>query len=153
MFLKIDDTKSIVYPYNINLLRKDFPNTSFPNNMESQSVLLTDFGVHRVIESSCPEYDTFTQKATELQPILIEEEWTQHWEVQELTADEVQVVYDSHAAEVRANRYRLLVESDWTQFKDVSDDISNIYTLYRQELRDISKQAGFPFNIVWPAIP
>ena len=153
MFLKIDNNELVVYPYNINLVYSENPNTSFPNNIESEFSLLIDFGIHRVFATQCPEYDALLQKCVELQPILIEGVWTQQWEVQELTADEVQVVYDTHAAEVRANRYRLLVESDWTQFKDVSDDISNIYTVYRQELRDLSEQPEFPFNVVWPTKP
>lgn len=152
MFLSIVGDH-IVYPYNIGLLRKEFPNTSFPNNIESQFALLLDFGVHRVIATQCPEYDALTQKCVELQPVLVEQEWTQQWEVQELTAQETQTLYDSKAAEVRANRRRLLIETDWTQFKDVSEAVSSAYTQYRQALRDVTNQAGFPFDVTWPTAP
>lgn len=58
-----------------------------------------------------------------------------------------------HEAEViRAERDRLLVESDWTQLQDAGLDQSNVvdWQLYRQALRDVPQQAGFPGEVTWP---
>jgi hypothetical protein len=57
--------------------------------------------------------------------------------------------------EVRAERNRLLAESDWTQLADVvlTEDAKLEWTAYRQELRDITLQAGFPFNVTYPTKP
>ena len=35
-------------------------------------------------------------------------------------------------------------------FKGISNILNNKMSKYRQELRDITKQEGFPYNIVWP---
>lgn len=64
---------------------------------------------------------------------------------EELTAKKV--------SEVRAERNRLLTESDWTQAKDVPDAVSAKWAPYRQALRDVPQQPGFPDNIQWPDKP
>ena len=46
----------------------------------------------------------------------------------------------------------LLFGSDWTQLADASADAA-AWATYRQSLRDISTQAGFPFDITWPTVP
>lgn len=57
------------------------------------------------------------------------------------------------AAAVRAERDRLLSESDWTQLPDVPAATRSVWATYRQALRDIPQQAGFPANVVWPSKP
>ena len=53
----------------------------------------------------------------------------------------------------RQRRNELLVASDWTQLPDVPDVTKASWALYRQQLRDITEQAGFPQNIQWPQPP
>ena len=53
------------------------------------------------------------------------------------------------ASEIRAERNRLLAASDWTQVADAPVDQA-AWATYRQALRDITAQAGFPNDIVWP---
>jgi len=53
---------------------------------------------------------------------------------------------------VKNQRDVLLLESDWTQLPDVLLSDKAAWVTYRQELRDITKQAD-PFNIVWPIPP
>ena len=81
--------------------------------------------------------------------------------------------YDRAAAEVRAIRDRLLAESDkemmidrmglevptgvsftaWLDFlKKLGAAVSGEMARYRQELRDIPKQEGFPYSVVFPTI-
>jgi hypothetical protein len=55
---------------------------------------------------------------------------------------------------VRAERSRLLHKSDWTQLIDNSlGDKRTAWATYRQLLRDIPQQEGFPLNVVWPTPP
>ena len=54
---------------------------------------------------------------------------------------------------VRMKRNLLLSETDWTQGKDIPDTTSNKWVAYRQALRDITAQAGYPANIQWPQQP
>lgn len=73
----------------------------------------------------------------------------QHRQIpRELTSE-----YPEKCSEVRRERDRLLFECDWTQAKDIPDAISTMWTTYRQELRDITEQTGFPFDVIWPQQP
>jgi len=60
---------------------------------------------------------------------------------------------DVVASIIRSDRNALLSASDWTQLPDVPETIKNSYAIYRQELRDIPQQNGFPTNITWPTKP
>ena len=54
--------------------------------------------------------------------------------------------------EIRANRDSLLAESDWTQVADAPVDKA-AWATYRQALRDIPSQVGFPNEVTWPVKP
>lgn len=49
-------------------------------------------------------------------------------------------------------RNALLSASDWTQIADAPVDAS-VWRKYRQDLRDVPQQEGYPFDIAWPDIP
>lgn len=55
-------------------------------------------------------------------------------------------------ASVRLSRNTLLEKSDWTQMPDAPVDKA-AWAIYRQELRDITKQSGFPLEVIWPNKP
>ena len=57
--------------------------------------------------------------------------------------------------EARAKRDKLLAETDWTQVMDAPIDAATreAYRAYRQALRDIPEQEGFPETITWPELP
>ena len=59
---------------------------------------------------------------------------------------------DALATQARTQRDVLLSQSDWTQVLDAPVDQS-AWATYRQALRDVPNQAGFPENIVWPTRP
>jgi hypothetical protein len=50
-------------------------------------------------------------------------------------------------------RNRLLQSSDWTQCRDIPIEISDRWAVYRQLLRDITKQSSFPQYVDWPIPP
>ena len=54
---------------------------------------------------------------------------------------------------IRSKRNNLLVDSDWTQLLDVPEQTRLKWQSYRQALRDITLQDGFPENIIWPTKP
>ena len=62
---------------------------------------------------------------------------------------------DEYAAEVRAKRNELLSETDYMMMKDypLSSEKEQQLAEYRQQLRDITKQSGFPRDITWPEKP
>jgi len=54
--------------------------------------------------------------------------------------------------QIRTKRDSLLAESDWTQVADAPVD-QTAWATYRQALRDIPTQSGFPNNVTWPTEP
>jgi len=56
------------------------------------------------------------------------------------------------ATQARTKRNALLTASDWTQVADAPVD-QTAWATYRQALRDVPAQAGFPENIDWPVAP
>ena len=63
------------------------------------------------------------------------------------------VIADEEAAKpLREKRNFLLSESDWTQVADAPVDQA-AWATYRQALRDIPSQAGFPNEVTWPVEP
>jgi len=53
-------------------------------------------------------------------------------------------------ADKRAQRNQLLAETDWTASSDVT--MSDAMKVYRQALRDVPSQSGFPTTIIWPEL-
>jgi hypothetical protein len=75
----------------------------------------------------------------------------------ETTAAEQETAYKARkdaeqAANVRRQRTEKLKDSDWTQIADSTAD-KTAWATYRQALRDITGQAGFPWTITWPETP
>jgi hypothetical protein len=65
----------------------------------------------------------------------------------ELTEDDLKM-------QVREMRDYLLEKSDFTQMPDAPDYIDKVaWQSYRQLLREIPEQDGFPSNVVWPERP
>ncbi len=60
---------------------------------------------------------------------------------------------EQKAENARKERDTLLTESDWTQLPDIPSGIKSVWAIYRQMLRDITLQSGFPENINWPEKP
>lgn len=74
--------------------------------------------------------------------------------------------YDTYAWEININvatkrmrniRDGLLSDSDWTDTLSsknrLGDDLYSQWQTYRQALREVPEQAGFPLAIVWPTPP
>jgi len=57
----------------------------------------------------------------------------------------------ARADKVRAERDRRLRESDWAALPDVP--AADAWLEYRQALRDVPQQSGFPDEVVWPEVP
>ncbi len=75
----------------------------------------------------------------------------------ETTAAEQEAAYKAardaeQAKSIRADRTKRLADSDWTQIADSTAN-KQAWAAYRQALRDVTAQAGFPWTIVWPEAP
>lgn len=70
----------------------------------------------------------------------------------EASLPQVEVSYQEHLKRtVRAERDVKLAETDWTASTDVT--MTAEMTAYRQALRDVPAQAGFPTEVNWPTAP
>jgi hypothetical protein len=76
---------------------------------------------------------------------------TKQWDLDEATQ------YAEETKNARAIRSQLLTETDWTDTLSAQNrfgsDLYNQWQTYRQALRDIPEQAGFPLSIIWPTPP
>jgi hypothetical protein len=73
------------------------------------------------------------------------------------TAAEQEAAYHAakdaeQAKNVRTQRTEKLAATDWTQLTDAPIN-SSLWASYRQQLRDVTAQAGFPWEINWPVAP
>ena len=77
-----------------------------------------------------------------------EEEYTQ-------AAIDAQSVLAGLPNTVRKERDNLLTKCDWTQVNDspLNAEQKTAWATYRQALRDIPSQAGFPLDVIWPTQP
>ena len=75
-------------------------------------------------------------------------DWTQLKTAEQREEERIQGLADA----ARAERDRLLAACDWTQVQDAPVDAS-AWAAYRQALRDVPAQVGFPEAVEWPVAP
>jgi hypothetical protein len=129
--------------------------------------------VHPVIELSKPAYEPLVQNLVmgdmphkEVIRLTTEEDATNHitGEVDQSQVGQpihgnrwfigytvVNKPQDQAEAAVRNHRDQLLQATDWQALSD--NTMGEAMTTYRQALRDVPDQGGFPFSVVWPTKP
>jgi hypothetical protein len=147
MYLRIID-EIINYPYTIKELREAYPNVSLPAELSEEA--LSDWDVYSVTSTQIP--NDYTKNIIEGTPVLTDGVYYQNWVITNATESEINYRLENQWEEIRLIRNELLKESDWTQLSDVSQTIKDLWTVYRQELRNITNQEN-PFNIEWPVKP
>ena len=124
--------------------------------------VLEALNVEPVTQLDMPDYDYKTEKV-ELNSVaeMVRGEWVQGWTVTTMTAEE-KAAKDAESAEAaRQHRDALLQESDWVTVKAVDQNaqdnlgiqVPQVWLDYRQALRDITDQDGWPYNVTWPDKP
>lgn len=126
-----------------------FPNVSFPSTGPDHQFLTAN---SCAIVTAWRSYDNQTQKLIPANP-YIENGQVYTVAVADKTQKELDAQTASVAAQVRTQRNRLLAESDWTQGKDIPDELSSVWAVYRQALRDVTDQEGFPSSVTFPTPP
>jgi hypothetical protein len=82
----------------------------------------------------------------------IEGKWYTKHSVADMDADAKAAADARQAEAVRSTRNAQLKDSDWSQLADAPVDTA-AWATYRQALRDVPNQAGFPWEVVWPTKP
>jgi hypothetical protein len=78
--------------------------------------------------------------------------WYTKYSVADMDAEAIAAKDAEQAKAMRQQRTEKLKDTDWTQVADAPVDKA-AWAAYRQELRDITAQAGFPWNVTWPTQP
>lgn len=149
MYLRITNEK-IEYPYDINKLRRDEYNISFPINISD--VELEKFDMHKVYLT--PKPNDYTKNIVEETPQLIDGKYYQKWTMYDSSEEEINIRISFKWSEIRELRNQLLTESDWVVLVDspFTDNEMILWKIYRSELRNITNQPN-PFNVIWPNHP
>ena len=152
MFALIEDGAVTQYPLSLKGLQKKYPKTSFP---QLGTCDLTSFGVYPVTAVESPSYDPEAEVISQGTPVLKDGKWTQVWTKSDLS-DEVKAANAAaKVAAARNNRDMLLTNTDWrvSLATEAGTTLSDEWKAYRQALRDVPAQSGFPDNITWPTEP
>lgn len=139
-----------IYPYSIGDLRRDNPNTSYPCNPSDAT--LADWNLFPVTDKPTPAYNPATQNCNQVNPTLIDGKWEMAWAVTPATPEQITERTSAKESEVRQQRNQRLSACDWTQLPD-APVLRAAWATYRQQLRDVTAQAGFPWEVVWPVAP
>jgi len=112
--------------------------------------VLAELGASVVLEgaqASPTRYQTAYRDGVE----EIDGKWYTKYSVADMD-DEAKTAKDAEQAKsVRTTRDEKLKDSDWTQVADAPVN-KETWATYRQELRDLTKQVGFPWDIEWPTL-
>lgn len=131
-------------------VRSMYPNTSFPSQWTP--ALVEELGLDPVFESPTPtttRYQTAFKDGVEQDA---QGRWLWKWSISEMDDDAKAAKDAEQAKAVRSDRDKRLSDTDWTQVADAPVDKA-VWATYRQALRDVPAQAGFPYDITWPEKP
>lgn len=159
MQIRIKETGAVIYE---NEFRAMHPNTCFPVLLTE--AIINEFGGDVVFEGPQASTDNHYQYSQRAGVEKINGKWYTKYVLgpvfvdnEEATAVEQEAAYKvmkdtEQAKNVRDERNRRIAALDWTQGKDIPENISNPASVIRQALRDVPEQVGFPWEIVWPDI-
>jgi len=158
MQVRIKSTGQVMYEAEFRALHQ---NTSMPQQLSEE--LLNDFGADVVLEGPQATGGTVYQQSQASGVEQLDGKWYTKYVLGpiftngETTAAEQETVYKAakdaeQAKSIRAIRSQKLADSDWTQVADAPVDKA-VWATYRQALRDVTAQSGFPWTITWPDAP
>ena len=82
----------------------------------------------------------------------IDGKWYTKHSVAGMDAEAITAKDAEQAKAMREERGTKLADCDWTQVADSPVDKA-VWATYRQALRDITTQTGFPWTVTWPDAP
>ena len=144
-----------------------YPNTSFPNPMTVE--VYESFGYDSVLNGPAATVTAPYEVSQESGIEEVDGKWftkfivgpvftdTKDDDGNTVTAATNEAAYKAKidadaAANVRATRDTKLADCDWTQTNDSPVKDESKWTTYRQALRDVPTQAGFPHTVTWPTV-
>ena len=153
MFIQINNGQPFGFAVTEENLRMLFPEVTFPKAFSPSDVEPYGFGMYEFTQ--IPEVPRF-KKLIELPPVKRDNGiYYQVWGFEDMTETEQSAATETKSFEIRRQRKYTLMDCDWTQLPDVilSEEKKIEWNIYRQALRDVSLQEGFPWDVVWPTPP
>lgn len=141
----VQNSTVVEYPVFSGQIKARYPNTSFTDPFEAPDEYV-------LVEPTPPPTTDATAAVVEDTPVFSDGKVVQAWKVVPLPAETLQEREHNQANIIRGERNSRLNTSDWTQLPDAPVDATE-WATYRQELRDITSQTGFPWEVVWPTEP
>lgn len=151
--VKLDNEGNVLeYPYGSDMLILQNPDVVFPKIITRQ--IMATYNVYQVLPEPKPEMP-YTQDAVEGMPEYYSNQWHQTWTVYDLSQEELEGRTINKSEEVRQQRDELLSSTDWRVIKatETNTPESIEWMQYREDLRNVPQQEGFPWNIDWPVTP
>ena len=147
MQVRIKNTGAVIYESEFRAMH---PDTSFP--MQIDEATLNAFGADVVFEG--PQAQPTRYQIAYIDGVEQDEQgrWFTKYFIADMDADAIASTDAEQAKQIRATRNNKLKECDWTQVLDAPIN-QTVWAAYRQELRDISLQDNFPYDIIWPTQP
>ena len=131
-------------------VRSMYPNTSFPSQWTP--TLVEELGLDPVFESPTPTTTRYQIAFKDGVEQDAQGRWLWKWSISEMDDDAKAAKDAEQAKNIRSDRDKRLSDTDWTQVADAPVDKA-AWATYRQALRDVPSQAGFPYDINWPSKP
>lgn len=152
MYIHVIDDQVKKLPYSLRELRQDNPSVSFPEKPSPS--LLAEWGVFELVQTQQPSVD-YTKNVVSGTPQKINGVWTQKWDIVDASEAEITSRIKNITQDARAERDRRLADTDWmvTKALETNTTIPTELVKYRQALRDVPSQIGFPHTVVWPDKP
>jgi hypothetical protein len=132
--------------------RAAFPSTGFPIHITEQTY--NEFGYDVVLEG--PQAQPTRYQVGFADGVQqIDGKWFTKYSVADMDNEAKAAKDEEQAKSVRTQRTEKLRDCDWTQLDDtpMSNTQKAGWAAYRQALRDVPDQAGFPWEVEWPVQP
>jgi len=160
MYVKYVNGQIEQWPYDMVAIKADNPTVAFPNPMDADTLAavkkqfpdetildtpdLSAYNAFPVTVSEAASHNGMVQRPVLSTPVLTDGVWTAEYVIENRPQEQAENI-------VRENRDGLLKDTDVWALSDRT--MTQAQKDYRQSLRDVPKQSGFPFSVVWPTKP
>jgi hypothetical protein len=146
MQIRLRTTGQVMYESEFRTL---FPNTSLPQQLTE--ALINDLGADVVFEG--PQAQPTRYQFSFADGVeQLDGKWYTKYSVSDMDQEAKDALDTTQAEAMRKQRNDKLSECDWTQVADAPVDKA-VWATYRQALRDVTAQEGFPWTVTYPEKP
>ena len=131
--------------------RQHIQQSGGPSWGQTTTDILNELGADVVFDGPSPTL-THYQVASAGPAVEENGQWYTSFVVTDMDNEAKAATDAAQATSVRQQRDDKLSKCDWTQVADAPVDKA-AWATYRQALRDLPKEAGFPWDMTWPTAP